>query len=252
MTLHVSSIQHFSVGDGDGIRTTVFLKGCNLRCPWCHNPETIDPSPTIFRYAHKTMENGRMMRMEEILAEALEDKDFYGADGGVTVSGGEPLLQAEGVAALVRDLLAEGVPTVIDTAGCIPYAAFERLGQDVHTYFFDLKACDAVGYHAVGGDFDRVYGNLCRLIADGRRVRVRIPLIPRFNDAPAYSDRMCRILCAAGATEVDLLPFHRLGSGKYTAMGLDYRYRDEPPMSRAHAEEVADAYRRYFTVRIEG
>ncbi len=253
MTLHlnVSSIQHFSVGDGDGIRTTVFLKGCNLHCPWCHNPETIDHMTTILHYPHATVENGRPMTVEAILAEALEDKDFYGDGGGVTVSGGEPLLQVEGVSVLVRRLLDAGVPTVIDTAGCVPYTAFERLGGDVHTYFYDLKACDAEGYRLVGGDFDRVTDNLRRLIADGRRVRVRIPLIPGFNDAPDYSERMCRILQAVGATEVDLLPFHRLGSGKYTAMGLLYRYRDIPPMSPTRAAEVAAVYHPYVSVRVE-
>lgn len=252
MQLNVSSIQHFSVGDGDGIRTTVFLKGCNLRCPWCHNPETIDKAPTTLHYAIGDQVNGHFMSIEDILAEALEDCDFYGDDGGVTVSGGEPMLQSEGVAELVRRLKEKGVPTVIDTAGCVPYAAFERLGDSVHTYFFDFKACDAEGYRFAGGDFDRVRDNLARLMAAGRRVRVRIPLIPGFNDASDYSERMCRVLSDVGITEVDLLPFHRLGSGKYTAMGMEYRYRDEKPMSRAHAEEVAVMYRRHFTVRIEG
>ncbi len=252
MQLNVSSIQHFSVGDGDGIRTTVFLKGCNLRCPWCHNPETWETCPTILHYDHGDMENGHLIDIRDILDEVLEDQDFYGSDGGVTISGGEPLLQAEGVSVLVKELLKEGIPTVIDTAGCVPYAAFRQLGGDVHTYFFDLKACDTEGYRYVGGDFDRVYENLCRLIADGRRVRVRIPLIPHFNDAPDYSRRMCDILLTAGAREVDLLPFHRLGSGKYTAMGLTYPYRNQPPMSRTHAQEVAAVYQPHFTVRIDG
>ncbi len=250
--LNVSSIQHFSVGDGDGIRTTVFLKGCNLRCPWCHNPETIQKTAVTLHYPTRTEENGRETSIEDVLKEVLEDKDFYGTDGGVTVSGGEPLLQAPAVRSLLLRLGEEGIAAVIDTAGCVPYTAFETLGDLVHTYYFDLKACDCDGYRFVGGDFDRVRDNLARLIADGRRVRVRIPLIPGFNDAPDYSRRMCDTLRAVGAKEVDLLPFHRLGSGKYTAMGLTYAYADQIPMPRAHAEAVAEIYRASFSVRVEG
>ncbi len=251
MTLRVSAIQHGSVGDGDGIRTTVFLKGCNLRCPWCHNPETQSAEPVTLRYSTRTVVNGTEMDVEAIVTEALEDFDFYGEDGGVTVSGGEPLLQSEGVAELIRRLAKAGVRTVLDTAGCVPYAAFEHLGDAVDTYFFDLKAADAEGYRAVGGDFERVRSNLACLIAEGRHVRVRIPLIPGFNDSPAYSRRMCDVLRSVGATEVDLLPFHRLGSGKYEAMGLTYAYREQSPMSVAHAETIADTYREHFCVRVE-
>ncbi len=251
LNLNVSSIQHFSVGDGDGIRTTVFLKGCNLHCPWCHNPETIPAHPVTLHYAKGDEINGRPLSVDEVVAEVLEDADFYGADGGVTVSGGEPMLQAEAVAALLRRLKEQGVPAVIDTAGCVPYAAFETLGDLVHTYYFDLKAPDAAGYRTVGGDFDRVWDNLTRLIADGRRVRVRIPLIPEFNDTPDATDRMIAVLREVGAREVDLLPFHRLGSGKYDALGKAYAYRETPSMARAHAESVAARYRAYFAVRVE-
>ncbi len=249
--LHVSSIQHFSVGDGDGIRTTVFLKGCNLRCPWCHNPETIPREPVTLHYAKGDEINGRPMTVDEVMDEVLEDADFYGDEGGVTISGGEPLLQVEAVAELIERLQVQGIPAVIDTAGCVPYAAFETLGDLPHTYYFDLKAADPEGYRAVGGDLERVTDNLARLIADGRRVRVRIPLIPGFNDAPAYTERMMAILRSVGAREVDILPFHRLGSGKYDALGVSYAFREVPSMSRAHAEAVADRYRADFTVRVE-
>ncbi len=252
MKLNVSSVQHFSVGDGPGIRTTVFLKGCNLHCPWCHNPETISAYPVTLHYAKGDELNGRLVSVEDIIAEVLEDADFYGSDGGVTVSGGEPMLQVDAVAELVRRLRAQGVPAVIDTAGCVPYAAFERLGDLVHTYYFDLKAPDTAGYRTVGGDFDRVRDNLARLIADGRRVRVRIPLIPDFNDDAATTQRMIAVLREVGAHEVDILPFHRMGSGKYEALGQAYAYRETPFMSRAHAEEVAEHYRLYFRVTIDG
>lgn len=100
MELNVSHIQHFSVGDGAGLRTTVFLKGCNLRCPWCHNPETWSSETQILRYEQigKEVISGKKLRIEEIVEDVLTDKDFYeSSGGGVTISGGEAMLQAAGV-----------------------------------------------------------------------------------------------------------------------------------------------------------
>ncbi len=252
MSLNVSAIQHFSIGDGDGIRTTVFLKGCNLSCPWCHNPETITHKPVTLNYEDKTVVNGAYMSINVVKNEVLEDKIFYEADGGVTISGGEPMLQADAVRELLTALKDNGISAFIDTAGCVPYSEFEKLSGLVHTYCFDMKACDAKGYRTVGGDFDLVYENLTRLIKDGNHVRVRIPLIPGFNNSPEYSLRMCEILSSAGVTEVDLLPFHRLGDGKYRALGLKYAYAHREGMTRAEAEKALEIYKKHFNARIDG
>ncbi len=252
MQLNVSAIQHFSTGDGDGIRTTVFLKGCNLRCPWCHNPETITKNPVELNYSTGKVVNGHLMEIDDVIDEVMEDYIFYGDDGGVTVSGGEPLLQADAVAELIGRLKEKGVSAVIDTAGAVPYEAFLKLGDLVHTYYFDLKACDAEGYKEVGGDFGLVTENLKKLISEGRRVNVRIPLIPNFNDSAEYSEKMCEVLKSVGASNIDVLPFHRLGSGKYTAMGMTYSYANEPMMTRERANEIAEYYRPYFNVRVDG
>ncbi len=251
MRIRVSSIQHFSTGDGPGIRTTVFLKGCNLRCPWCHNPETISSETTKLCYPNREIINGSWMEVNAIINEAMEDADFYGEDGGVTISGGEPLLQPEPLSELVYRLKENGISVIIDTAGCVPYSRFVELGNDVDTFFFDLKAADEIGYKAVGGDFKLVRNNLLNLISGGYNVRVRIPLIPKFNDSPQYSQRMCEVLKSVGATRVDLLPFHRLGSGKYEALGLKYAYKNTEPMTIAHAQEIAKIYGKYFDVKVE-
>lgn len=251
MRLNVSSIQHFSTGDGDGIRTTVFLKGCNLHCPWCHNPETVPKEPTVLRYPTGEVVNGTWTDIDDVVREVVEDIDFYENGGGVTVSGGEPLLQSEGVSELICKLKGYNIPAIIDTAGCVPYSAFEELRGKVHTYFFDLKAADENGYNTVGGNFNLVRDNLKRLLEDGNSVRVRIPLIPGFNDYSQYSERMCDVLKGVGATNVDLLPFHRLGSGKYEALGIPYAYSETKPMTIEHAKKVAEIYSKYFNVRIE-
>lgn len=253
--LNISDIQHFSTGDGPGIRTTVFLKGCNLRCPWCHNPETISPTPVTLTYknAHKTVTYGRPMTVDEVVAEVMEDIDFYRqSGGGVTVSGGEPLLQYEAVAALAKALRDKGISVILDTAGCVSWSRFETVLPFADTVFFDWKTSDpAFMKERIGGDLALIKGNLTRLITLGVNVHVRIPLIPDVNTAEEALAAIMTDLREVGATTVALLPFHRLAVGKYEAMGLDYPYRDTPPLPVEEAKKIADIFAPYFTAYVE-
>ena len=255
MKLNVSNIQHFSTGDGSGIRTTLFLKGCNLRCPWCHNPETVSPHPEelFFRANGKRITYGREMTVEELLPELLEDAEFYRASGGgVTVSGGEPLLQSHAVAALAKELKARGISVIIDTAGDIPYEAFARVLPYVDEFFLDIKSGSSEVYRdIVGGNLARVYENLTRLLADGAAVRIRIPLIPEINTEPSAVADIIRLLREAGVGAVDLLPFHRMGSAKYEALGREYAYRGTPPLAKQLISSIAQEYGKYFDVTVE-
>jgi len=248
MKLNISNIQHFPVGDGDGIRTTVFFKGCNLRCPWCHNPENLTASPDVLCYKNgKTETLGRLVTVEEILPELLEDRDFYETSGGgVTLSGGDVMLQADGARALASTLAENGVTTLIDTAGCVPYKEFEKLRGIVGGYLYDFKTADAEKYRAIGGDLTLVSENLSKLMADGESVRVRVPVIPGFNADEESVLGICRYLADMGVTSVELLPFHRLGSSKYEAMGLEYSYRDTEPLTRDDVSRIADVFGEYF------
>jgi len=253
--LNVSNIQHFSTGDGPGIRTTVFLKGCNLRCPWCHNPETVSPKPQELFYgiSNKRVTYGRLMTLDEVLDEVLEDEIFYReGGGGVTVSGGEPMLQSEAVAELFKRLKEKGISTLVDTAGDVPWECFERVKEFTDIFYFDVKTGSEEKYsHTVGGDGARIYDNLCRLISDGCTVHARIPLIPDFNTAEEDRREICQRLIAAGVEYVDLLPFHRMGSGKYEALGKEYAYKDVEPQSKNEIAEIAETYKKYFNITIE-
>lgn len=257
--LNVSDIQHFSTGDGPGIRTTVFLKGCSLRCPWCHNPETISPVPQTLTFPHakKTVHYGRRMTVEEVLREVMEDADFYRTSGGgVTISGGEPMLWAEAVAELEKALQDEGIFTLIDTAGNVPREHFERVLPHTDTIFYDWKTSDPVFCREVlGGDFERMQGNLTYLLSEERAgritVHVRIPLIPGVNTNDKEIAAMIETLRGVGAVQVDLLPFHRLAVGKYDAMGLPYPFRDTEPPTKEEVEAIAKRYREHFEVGIE-
>ena len=253
--LNVSNIQHFSTGDGPGIRTTVFVKGCNLRCPWCHNPETVSPLPQTlyFEGADQTRTYGTRIEVEQVLLELMEDEDFYRASGGgVTVSGGEPLLQAKSVAELAKALKERGVPTIIDTAGCVPWESFAALLDVADAFYFDYKTPDANAYAQFGGNAELIFQNLCRLIESGARVHVRIPLIPGVNTSQEACAAMCKQLRAAGSQRVDLLPFHRMGLGKYRAMGQAYAFEGVQPLPPEELARIASIYKQYFEVRTEG
>ena len=253
--INISNIQHFSVGDGDGIRTTVFLKGCNLRCPWCHTPENLCKEPTTLHYhaTGKIETLGHLVSEEEILTELLEDKDFYNESrGGVTFSGGEAMLQASELVALVKLLKENGVSVLVDTAGCVPYAFFQMLNQFVTGYLFDFKTADEDQYREIGGNLELVLENIRQLSEDSIAIRIRIPLIPGFNTSPSSTLAICERLRDIGIKHVDLLPFHRLGSAKYEAMGLKYVYKTQQPLTKEELSKIEAIYKTYFSVKIEG
>jgi pyruvate formate lyase activating enzyme len=135
----------------------------------------------------------------------------------------------------------------VDTAGAVPWEAFEKVMPVTDAFYFDYKSGDDALYRdVIGAERGLVFQNLRRLIERGAQVRVRVPLIPHFNMSDTACTQMCEQLAAAGVTEVDLLPFHRLGSSKYQAMGKTYAYRDTPPSPKEEIDRVAAIYRRYF------
>ena len=253
--LNISDIQHFSVGDGPGIRTTVFCKGCNLRCPWCHNPETISRETVILTYpkANRSVTYGRLMTVDEILREVLEDADFYReSGGGVTISGGEPFLQAEAVAELAKALQAQGVSVLLDTAGCVSWSRFEVVLPFVDTVFFDWKTSDpTVMKELIGGDLPLIKGNLARLLRADKNTHIRIPLIPDVNTSEEALTAIAADLRETGAKTVALLPFHRLAVGKYEAMGIPSLYRDTPPLPADTLRRAEEILSKDFTVYAE-
>ncbi len=172
-TIYITDIQHFSVGNGAGIRTTVFFKGCNLKCPWCHNPETVSFQPTKLEYDHigKNEWCGREAEIEEVLQELLEDMEYYiESGGGVTFSGGEVMLQADGAIALAKLLQAEEISLTVDTAGKVPYSFFKKMNPYTDEYLFDFKtgSTDKL-QQVIGGNMERISDNLTRLLQDGKK-----------------------------------------------------------------------------------
>jgi pyruvate formate lyase activating enzyme len=170
----------------------------------------------------------------------------------VTVSGGEPLLQAEAVAELAKVLQAQGIPVLLDTAGCVPWSRFEAALPYVDTVFFDWKTSDpTIMSERIRGDLALVKDNLTRLLKTGKDIHIRIPLIPAINTTEETLAAIAADLREVGAKTVALLPFHRLAVGKYEAMGIPYPYRDTPPLPVDEAKRVADSLSQHFTVYTE-
>ncbi len=237
----VFDIKEFAVHDGPGIRTTVFLKGCPLRCAWCHNPEGLSPEPQVLRSAVGDRLAGRRYTSAE-LAALLNDQAaiLRAGGGGVTFSGGEPLMQAPFVAEVVEQL--HGLHVLLDTSGCVgPVGSagsvgsdrsdrsaepdlFRRIAGRVNLVFFDLKLMDPEAHRRwTGADNAPILRNLRALPEVGVPFVVRVPLVPGVTDTEA---NLAAIAAAVrglpGLQRVDLLPYNRVAGGKYRACGLEY------------------------------
>lgn len=243
-TGQIFNIQKFSINDGPGIRTTVFFKGCPLACRWCANPESQN------RYAAQALLldddrcRCREATVEEIMAEVLQDKAFYDqSGGGMTISGGEVLQQAEFAAALCRAARAEGVHTAAETTGFAVPERFQLLLDTVDLLLIDVKHYDREKHRAgTGVDNALILDNLKTAAASGKAMIARIPVIPRFNSGLEDAEGLARLLTGLNIHEVHLLPFHQFGERKYQQMGVPYDYDG---VEQLHPEELA-GYRQIF------
>ncbi|MBP3375604.1 MAG: glycyl-radical enzyme activating protein [Clostridia bacterium] len=247
----ITDIKHFAIHDGDGIRTTVFFKGCTLRCVWCHNPEGLSSMPETAFYAHKCIScgecqregftaddclgkawilYGRAITVDDLIPELIEDKDFYlSSGGGVTLSGGECLVQANFCSELLERLKEEGINTALDTCGCVPWDSFEKVLPFTDTFLFDLKAVDEKVHKLCTGASNKlIIENLRRLDGLGASIEIRIPFVPGYNDGEI--EKMAVLLSSLSSIKcVRVLPYHNLAGSKYEALGMVNTLPDRLP-----------------------
>lgn len=253
----VFNVQRFSTQDGPGLRTTVFMKGCPLACSWCHNPESQSVAPAFVRLAHRCMRCGRCTDEEleslvvagrdacdveacptgalqmvgertdaaTLVKRLLRDRIFFDESlGGVTISGGEPLVQAPFVTDVLRLLRAEGVHTALDTCGFSPWPYLRDAAAYADLVLYDLKLMDP-GRHeaATGVSNDLILDNLKALAGVHANIWIRIPVIPAVNDDDANIESAAEFLCSLpAALRVDLLPYHPTGEAKFARIGKHY------------------------------
>jgi pyruvate formate lyase activating enzyme len=289
MTGHVFDIKRYSIHDGPGIRTTVFLKGCGLRCQWCHNPESVDARPELMHWPSRCKRClaciqacptdalstdgtgavlvdrskcdlcgrcaeaclydamqviGREMSVDEVLAEVERDRIFFEqSGGGVTLSGGDPLIQAAFAEAVLGACRSRGLHTALDTAGLAADGTLDRLARQADLVLFDLKVIDAETHQAFTGVSNApIIENLKALAASGREIWVRIPLVHGVNDDDGNIRRTIDLVRSLGAVRrIGLLPYHPGGLEKARRIGRESGFRrfESPSEERLAAIEAA-------------
>ena len=229
----IFNIQRFSIHDGPGIRTIVFFKGCYMRCAWCCNPESQRYEIETLIEGDKAKTVGRDVTVADIMPEILADLPYYRrSGGGVTLSGGEVLAQADFAAELLRACKEAGLHTAIESTANAPFSDIEKLLPYLDLYLMDIKHMDSLKHKEYTGvTNERILENAGLIAKSGVELIIRTPVIPTFNDSEkdikAIAD-FARNLKTVD--EYHLLPYHRLGTDKYTGLGRVYTLPEiEPP-----------------------
>lgn len=270
----IFEVKRFAVHDGDGIRTTVFFKGCPLKCVWCHNPEGIGFNPQlsymeykcidcgecakICKYGAHVIKNGqhvfyrekcigcgkceevclgeslklygKEMTVEELMPILLEDREFYNtSNGGVTLSGGECMMQADFCAELLIELKKQGIHTAVDTCGFVSREAIEKVMPYADVFLYDLKAIDEdIHIKCTGQSNKIILDNLKYLDQCGKEIEIRIPYVPEYN-----SEQIKKVAVFLkdfkNLTKIRVLPYHNYAGSKYKALDMENTLPNKVP-----------------------
>lgn len=219
----IFSIEEFAINDGPGIRTTVFLKGCPLRCAWCHNPEGWSFRPQTMHKFDGDETCGREVDADELSARLHRDKDFFKMnDGGVTFTGGEPTAQPDFLLEMLERL--SDIHTAVETSGYCPERIFQSMLDRTDYILFDVKHSDSAEHlHWTGAGNGLILKNLDTLCHSGKEFVVRIPLIPGVNDSESNMEGTAALLKEArNLKRVELLRYHRTAGAKYAMVDKEY------------------------------
>ncbi len=230
---YIGNIQHCNVHDGNGFRTTVFFQGCGMRCKWCQNPELQPLTPIEVRIddAATCEPSSKLMSVDEVFTECAKEAFFFKYHGGgVTLSGGEPLLQKDFCLSLLQRLRSEGINTAVETAGYVPFGNIEIVSKGVDTFLYDVKLISKdkrKTWLGVGDEHD--LENLKRLSLIHDKIVIRIPLIPNVNDINEEFNNIVDFISEIEGIEyIHILPFHQLGAEKYKRIGAKYEMENAP------------------------
>lgn len=237
----IFDIQRFSIHDGPGVRTIIFLKGCVLRCRWCCNPESQSFDFETMTMDGKVKSIGRDVTVGEIMQEVLRDMPYYRrSGGGITLSGGECLVQPEFSAAILAAAKEYGLNTAIESTGCADFSKIQLLLPHLDLYLMDIKHTNNEKHKAFTGVENRlILENARRIAEQAKKLIIRVPVIPTFNDTPEEIREIAKFAASLpGVEEIHLLPYHRLGQDKYAGLGREYTLKDITPPTEEHMNEL--------------
>ena len=228
----VTNIQRFSLHDGPGIRTTVFLKGCSLRCPWCTNPENISAVSENYQDGDKKSVYGKKLALSEIYDEVVKDRIFYENEGGVTFSGGEPLLFIKDLEPLLCRLKSEHISSAVETALFVPKENIDLSLQYVDFYCIDIKILDKEKCREIlGGNIDVYKRNVNRILNSNVRTLFRVPLIAPYTTNETNIYLIAKFCLEYRISYLELIKGHNLAEKKYHSLNQDmYNVPEIPDM----------------------
>ncbi|MCL2417513.1 MAG: glycyl-radical enzyme activating protein [Bacteroidales bacterium] len=241
----IFDIKRFTIHDGPGIRTTVFFKGCPLTCVWCHNPESILPQPETINkqieFDGKTIDRkeiiGRFYTKDELIQEILKDKLFYEeSKGGVTFSGGEPLMQDAFLEETMLACRANGIHTTLDTSGYANETVFRKIASLADLILFDIKEIDETQhFHTTGVSNKIILHNLQWLATAGIQTILRVPAIPGYTFNEAYTKTLKKFLQSIKSDtvcEINILPYHAAATHKYMRCDYENKMNDTKTLDK--------------------
>lgn len=234
--LRVHSIETFGTHEGPGLRLVVFLQGCNIRCLYCHNPDLLE------------CRGGKLMKRKEIIEIAEKQREYFGIDGGVTVSGGEPTLQAASLNKLFRSLIKRKIKTALDTNGTIITDEVKKLYKKTDLLLLDIKHIDEEMHKKLTGSSNKNVLEMAKFRENtGKPMWIRYVLVPGWNDQEEYLRQFGQYFLGYKTIErVEILPYHTLGVYKYKELGLEYKLSKVLPPTKESLEKTQKILSEYF------
>lgn len=244
----IFDIQKYSIHDGPGIRTIVFLKGCAFRCRWCCNPESQHFEIENMLFGGKNKIIGRDVTVAEVMKEVMKDSFYYKrSGGGLTLSGGESLLQPDFAVSLLRAAKENGVNTAIETTGFAKFEIIKRYLEQLDYVLMDIKHMNPEKHKEFCGHSNElVLENARKIKESGANLTIRVPVIPTFNNTVEEISDIAKFAKELGVEKLHLLPYHRMGEDKYAGLSRDYMLKGIEPMTNEYVHKLYEAASKIF------
>lgn len=239
----IFDIQKYSIHDGPGIRTIVFLKGCAFRCRWCCNPESQSFDIENMMFGGKSKIVGTDVTVREVMNEVLKDNFYYQrSGGGLTLSGGESLLQPEFAISLLKAAKEYGISTAIETTGFAKFEVISEFLKYLDYVLLDIKHINDEKHREFCGQSNKlVLENAIKMKQSGANLVIRVPVIPGFNNTVEEISEIAAFAKALGVEKLHLLPYHRMGEDKYQGLGREYLLEGIEPMTNEYMNKLYEA-----------